>query len=104
MSSKHQTSLWNLHIKELNYILKITKVDEILNKKSLRLESLLIDGGYNLSGGERQRIILARALVQKPKILILDESLSEMNPDMEKEILGNIDIYLKKTTITIHKW
>lgn len=88
-----------IDIKELNYILKITKVDEILNKKSLRLESLLIDGGYNLSGGERQRIILARALVQKPKILILDESLSEMNPDMEKEILGNIDMYLKKTTL-----
>jgi len=84
---------------ELNKIIDITEVDKIINKKSLRLDTYLYDGGYNLSGGERQRIILARSLVLKPKILILDESLSEIDSKSEINILSNIDKYLKDTTI-----
>lgn len=84
---------------ELQTILKITKVDEIIDKKNFRLDSLLYDSGYNLSGGERQRIILARALVKKPKVLVLDESLSELDSSKEKEIIKNIDNYLKNTTL-----
>lgn len=91
----------NHHIsqKELNKVLKITKVDEIINKKSLRLESILYDEGYNLSGGERQRIILARSILRHPKILLLDESLSEIDRVSEKEILKSLDEYLTDTTI-----
>lgn len=85
--------------KELNLILKITKVDEIINKKSMRLDSILYDEGYNLSGGERQRIILARSLVQNPPILILDESLSEVDKKTEEYILKEIDEMYKSTTI-----
>jgi ATP-binding cassette subfamily B protein len=85
--------------KELNEILSITKVDEIINKKSLRLNTMLLDGGYNLSGGEKERLILARALITKPKILILDETLSEVNEDLELEILTNIKDYLRNSTI-----
>lgn len=89
----------NLSIEELNEISHITKVDEIINKKKLRYDSILFDSGYNLSGGERQRLILARALARKPKILILDESLSEVDSIKRKEILKNLDTYLDKTTI-----
>ncbi len=85
--------------KKLNYILKITKVDELISKKSLRLDSYIYDNGCNLSGGERQRIILARSLVQNPHILILDESLSEVDKSTEKYILHKLDKYLSKTTI-----
>lgn len=84
---------------KLNEVLKITKVNEIINKKSLRLESYIYDNGSNLSGGERQRIILARSIIYNPKILILDESLSELDKSSEKEILSNIDKYLSNTTI-----
>lgn len=84
---------------ELKEILNITKVNEIIDKKSLRLESILYDEGFNLSGGEKQRIILARAILLKPEILILDESLSEVDSNTETEILNNIDKYLKDTTI-----
>ena len=52
-----------------------------------------------LSGGERQRIILARSILYNPKILILDESLSEIDKTTELEILSNIDKYLLNTTI-----
>lgn len=84
---------------ELNEVLKITKVDEIINKKSMRLDSILYDSGSNLSGGERQRIILARSLLRKPEIYILDESLSEVDKKTEEKILKNIDSYLHDKTI-----
>ena len=84
---------------KLNQILKITKVDEIIKNKSFRLESMLFDSGYNLSGGERQRIILARALIFNPEILILDESLSELDSEAEKNILLSLDKYLKDKTL-----
>lgn len=83
----------------LNEVLTLTKVNEIINKKSLRLNSYLYDSGSNLSGGERQRIILARSILYNPKILILDESLSEVDRETEYEILKNIDRYLPNTTI-----
>ena len=86
-------------ITKLNTVLKITKVDEIINKKTLRLDTYLYDSGSNLSGGERQRIILARSILYNPKILILDESLSEIDKTTELEILSNIDKYLLNTTI-----
>ncbi len=74
-------------------------VDEIINEKSLRLESILYDQGFNLSGGERQRIILARSVLRRPKILLLDESLSEIDKEKELKILNELDKYLKETTI-----
>ena len=84
---------------ELNRIMKITKVDELIKKKSLRLESMLYDNGFNISGGEKQRIILARSLISKPNILILDESLSETDKKTEKYILDEIDKNFKDMTI-----
>lgn len=84
---------------ELNKVLHITMVDEIINEKSLRLESILYDQGFNLSGGERQRIILARSVLRRPKILLLDESLSEIDKEKELKILNELDKYLKETTI-----
>ena len=86
-------------IEYINKILKLTKLDELIDKKELRLNSLIIDGGSNISGGEKQRIILARAIIDKPPILILDEALSEMDAYLEKEILKNISNFLNDTTI-----
>lgn len=46
--------------------------------------------GYNLSGGQRQRLSLARALLRKPKLLILDESTSAVESTIEAEILSSV--------------
>lgn len=56
----------------------------------MRLETLIGDGNSRLSGGQRQRIILARALLGKPKILVLDEATSNLDVESEANIMKNI--------------
>lgn len=85
--------------KDLYKVIDITKVREIIDQKVLRLNTILLDSGSNLSGGERQRLILARAIIDKPPILILDESLSEVDDILEKQILSDLSTYLSNTTI-----
>ncbi len=80
-------------------IVKICNIEDIVIKKPLRYETYLLKDSINLSGGEKQRIILARALLNDCKILILDEALSELNEDMEIEIIKNLKSYFKNKTI-----
>ncbi len=86
-------------MEKINEISKVCKIEDILEKKALRFETLIEDEGFNLSGGERQRIILARTLLKNSKILILDESLSEVEINMEREIIKNILSYCKDKTL-----
>ena len=57
--------------------------------------------GCQLSGGERQRVAIARALLQRPRILILDEATSCLDPSSEEVILRNIFSFLRESTIVV---
>lgn len=88
--------------KKLQEVINICEIEEIINKKSLRLDTMLLDNASNLSGGERQRIILARALLQDKNIIILDEALNELEEEKEIKIINNIKSkYINKTIIYI---
>lgn len=64
-------------------------------------DTLLGRGGINLSGGQKQRICIARALLRRPKILILDDSTSAVDTETELKIRNNLNALLHDTTVFI---
>ena len=89
----------NSNEKELSKVIKLCCLESVIKKRKLGLQSLIEENGYNLSGGEKQRIILARALLKNPKILLIDEGLSQLNNKLERIILKNIIDYYNNMTI-----
>ena len=64
---------------EIMEALDIAQAREFVEKKDGKLDSFVDQGGKNLSGGQRQRLTIARAVVRKPDILILDDSASALD-------------------------
>ena len=87
------------------YFAKNSHDDEEIVKWAIEttgLESLKDKEVMSMSGGERQRIVLARALLNDFNILLLDESLSEVDIKLEREILKNIfKMYKDKIIIVV---
>ena len=69
---------------------RLVYVEDIILKNKLSYDYMLEENGANISGGQRQRIILARALLKKGKVILIDEGLNEIDPKLEKKILKNI--------------
>ncbi len=89
----------NISDEDLEKVTKICHIDNIINKRANRYETLINASLNNLSGGEKQRIILARALLKKSNILILDEALSEVNESLERDIINNLISSFPNTTL-----
>lgn len=76
-------------------------VDEFVARMPRGYDSVLNERGANLSKGQRQRIALARAILKKPKVLILDEATSNMDYGSEKKIIRFLKSQKYLTVITI---
>lgn len=74
---------------------------DFIESLQLKYDTPVGENGVNLSGGQKQRIALARALLRKPDILILDEATSNLDPNTEKIVANAIRSLDRKMTIIV---
>jgi len=79
--------------------LGVAALDEFVLNSNLGLDSRVGPAGSNLSGGQVQRIGIARALINNPKVLVLDESTNALDQETESQVISNI--YNKDNFMTV---
>ena len=87
---------------ELNLAIEIADFKKDIDEFPKGLDTITGEKGISLSGGQKQRLSIARAVLKNPEILILDDAMSAVDANTEKNILKNLEKYRKnKTTIII---
>ena len=101
---KNNIAYANLDASE-NEILEAAKLshsDEFINKLPNKFDTLIGENGIRLSGGEKQRLSIARAMLKKSKIILLDEATSSLDAETESKIQEAIKFLTKdRTTLVI---
>jgi len=77
--------------KAVDMAIKTAELDELISSLKNGLQTQVSERGTNLSGGQKQRLMLARSLVIKPKILLLDDFTARVDIQTEKQILANLE-------------
>ena len=81
---------------------KLSYCDEFINNLPNKFDTLIGENGVRLSGGEKQRLSIARAMMKKGSIILLDEATSSLDSETESKIQEALKILTKnKTTIVI---
>lgn len=80
---------------------EIACADKFIQALPNGYDTVIGENACKISEGQKQRIAIARALIKKPKILILDEALSSVDMELENNIIENIKSFLKDTTLIV---
>lgn len=83
---------------EIKEACRMAQADEFVERFPDKYETFIEQGGTNVSGGQRQRLCIARALLKKPKILILDDSTSAVDTKTDALIRGEFKKFIPETT------
>lgn len=83
---------------EITDACKLAQADEFIQNMPAKYNTLIERGGTNVSGGQKQRLCIARALIKKPKILILDDSTSAVDTKTDSLIRKAFREYIPETT------
>jgi subfamily B ATP-binding cassette protein MsbA len=87
---------------EVFKVAKLSYCDEFINNLPNKFDTLIGENGVRLSGGEKQRLSIARAMMKKSSIILLDEATSSLDSETESKIQDALKILTKnKTTIVI---
>ena len=78
---------------QINQIIDSTCLEKFLSKLDNGLDTLIGENGASISGGQKQRIGLARSLITKPDLLILDEAMNALNDEVSNKIIKNLKNY-----------
>ena len=88
----------NSKTEDIQYYSKIACIHDDIMSFPKKYASMLGERGINLSGGQKQRLAIARALIKKPQILILDDSLSALDTETEHNVIKNLKKEIKDIT------
>ena len=83
---------------EIEEACKLSQAHEFVSAFPNGYDTMIEQGGTNVSGGQKQRLCIARALLKKPKILILDDSTSAVDTKTDKLIRRGFEKYIPETT------
>ena len=83
---------------EVKHVCMLAKADEFIDKMPDGYNTYIEQGGTNVSGGQKQRLCIARALLKKPKILIMDDSTSAVDTKTDALIRKAMKEYIPSTT------
>ncbi|MGA5797529.1 ABC transporter ATP-binding protein [Streptomyces cellulosae] len=85
----------------LTRVLKTTRLDGLVARLPLGLDTLVGHRGTKLSGGERQRVAIARALLRRPRLLLLDEATSQLDAVNEAALRDTVADVARTTTVLV---
>ena len=89
-------------LEQIRRAARLAGADEFIESLEHGYDSVIGERGYSLSGGQRQRIAIARAILADPRVLILDDATSSVDPTKEHEIRDALGVVMEgRTTIVI---
>lgn len=88
-------------LKDINWALDISCASNFVGKFAEGIDHRVEQRGKNLSGGQKQRVSIARTVLRRPKIIVLDDSTSALDAITDKNLRNNIKTKLRNTTVVL---